>query len=161
MKLDNVRFVDNTFHDTIYPRCSPELGDLLLTKDGANTGNITLNTLDEPFSLLSSVCLLKPDREKLVPSYLKYYIQSPIGFKEITGKMTGTAINSTDYNTLSGSGTIPVGLSSTTIVLNPIDDSVIEPTETAVLVLQNVITTPINGVGIHGTNNEDTITIQV
>ena len=77
---------------SIYPRCKPELGDILLTKDGAKTGNITLNTLNEPFSLLSSVCLIKPYRNKLQPEFLKYYIQSPMGFKSITGKMTGAAI---------------------------------------------------------------------
>ena len=75
------------FHKTIYPRCKPEIGDVLLTKDGAKTGNVTLNTLDEPFSLLSSVCLIKTNKNELRADFLKYYIQSPIGFKSITGKM--------------------------------------------------------------------------
>lgn len=92
MKLDNIVYVDKEFHDSIYYRCTPELGDVLLTKDGANTGNVTLNTIEEPFSLLSSVCLIKTKKELLSPSYLKYYIQSPIGFKELVGEMTGTAI---------------------------------------------------------------------
>lgn len=92
MKLDNIVYVDKEFHDTIYPRCTPEYGDVLLTKDGANTGNVTLNSLKEEFSLLSSVCLIKTNKEKLLPSYLKYFIQSPKGFKELTGEMTGTAI---------------------------------------------------------------------
>ncbi len=92
MDLSKMYFVDENFHMSIYPRCKPEIGDVLLTKDGANTGNITLNTLDEPFSLLSSVCLIKTNRDKLQPEFLKYYIQSPMGFKSITGKMTGAAI---------------------------------------------------------------------
>jgi type I restriction enzyme, S subunit len=92
LDLTKVSYVEKSFHDTIYPRCKPELGDILLTKDGANTGNICLNTLDEPFSLLSSVCLIKTDRDVLLPSFLKAYIQSPDGFKTITGKMTGMAI---------------------------------------------------------------------
>ncbi|MDW8852895.1 restriction endonuclease subunit S [Flavobacterium sp. MMLR14_040] len=92
MKLDNVRYVDFEFHNSIYPRCTPELGDVLLTKDGANTGNITLNELNEPFSLLSSVCLIKTYKEKLLPEYLKYYFQSNVGFSELIGEMTGTAI---------------------------------------------------------------------
>jgi len=90
--LTNVSYVDAEFHNSIYPRCKPEIGDVLLTKDGANTGNVTLNTIDEPFSLLSSVCLIKTERDKLNPSFLKYYIQSPIGIKSIIGKMTGAAI---------------------------------------------------------------------
>jgi type I restriction enzyme S subunit len=92
LDLSNVSYVDESFHNTIYPRCNPEAGDILITKDGANTGNITLNTLEEPFSLLSSVCLIKTNRKLLLPSFLKGYIQSPVGFKNITGKMTGMAI---------------------------------------------------------------------
>lgn len=92
MDLDDLVYVTKDYFDTIYPRCKPELNDVLLTKDGANTGNVTLNTIDEPFALLSSVCLLKPDRKSLLPEYLMYYIQSPDGFRQLTGKMTGTAI---------------------------------------------------------------------
>lgn len=90
--LTNVSYVNVDFHNSIYPRCKPEVGDVLLTKDGANTGNVTINTIDEPFSLLSSVCLIKPNTNKLLASFLKYYIQSPCGLMSIVGKMTGTAI---------------------------------------------------------------------
>lgn len=90
--LTNVTYVDEEFHQSIFPRCNPEFGDVLLTKDGANTGNVTLNTLTEPFSLLSSVCLIKTKKDLLLPSFLKYYIQSPEGFKNVTGQMAGAAI---------------------------------------------------------------------
>jgi type I restriction enzyme S subunit len=92
MDLSNVVYVDKEFHESIFQRCNPEYGDVLLTKDGVNTGDVTLNILREPFSLLSSVCLLKTKREHLTPTFLKYYIQSPIGNKNIVGEMTGTAI---------------------------------------------------------------------
>lgn len=84
--------MDKDFHNRIYPRCKPSVGDVLLTKDGANTGNVTLNTIDEPFSLLSSVCLIKTKRDVLLPAFLSYYIQSPVGLEGITGQMTGAAI---------------------------------------------------------------------
>ncbi|MCH7658877.1 MAG: restriction endonuclease subunit S, partial [Bacteroidetes bacterium] len=42
--------------------------------------------------LLSSVCLFKTKKDTLIPSFLMYYIQSPIGSKNIIGDMTGTAI---------------------------------------------------------------------
>lgn len=92
MKLDNVSYVDEEFHNSIYHRCNPSVGDVLLTKDGANTGNVTLNTIDEPFTLLSSVCLIKPKKDLVLSAFIKYYIQSPIGFGKLTGKMSGTAI---------------------------------------------------------------------
>ncbi len=92
LKLDTVQYCESEFHDEIYARCNPEFGDVLLTKDGANTGNATINTLHEPFSLLSSVCLLKPDPSRLLSRFLFYYIQSGRGFAQITGQMTGAAI---------------------------------------------------------------------
>jgi len=92
LDLENVSYVDEEFHNRIYPRCKPCVGDVLLTKDGANTGNVTLNTLDQPFSLLSSVCLIKTAPDSLLPSFLSYFIQSPDGLKSITGQMTGAAI---------------------------------------------------------------------
>ena len=92
MDLANITFVDAAFHKEVYARCWPELGDVLLTKDGANTGNVALNTLEGPFSLLSSVCLIKTDETKLLPGFLCYYLQSPIGLSAMIGQMSGTAI---------------------------------------------------------------------
>lgn len=92
LELKNVSYVERDFHDRIYPRCSPRIGDVLLTKDGANTGNVALNTIDEPFSLLSSVCLIKTNPSALNSGFLCYYLQSPDGLKSIIGQMTGAAI---------------------------------------------------------------------
>jgi type I restriction enzyme S subunit len=92
LKLTNITYVDESFHQTIYKRCNPEKGDVLLIKDGVTTGTATINTLNEEFSLLSSVALLKANKDALYSYYLKNFLNSPTGFKIITGKMTGTAI---------------------------------------------------------------------
>jgi type I restriction enzyme, S subunit len=92
MDFRKLIYVDKDFHDSIYSRCNPEYGDVLLTKDGVNTGEVTLNTILEPFSLLSSVCILKTKKEILLSSFLKYFIQSPFGNQAIIDSMTGTAI---------------------------------------------------------------------
>jgi type I restriction enzyme S subunit len=92
MDFRKLVYVDKDYHDSIFPRCNPEFGDVLLTKDGINTGEVTLNTLHEPFSLLSSVCLFKTKKNVLNSPYLKYFIQSPFGNKAILDSMTGTAI---------------------------------------------------------------------
>jgi type I restriction enzyme S subunit len=92
LDLTDIAYVPEDIHREIYDRCNPELGDVLLTKDGANTGMVAINTLEEEFSLLSSVALLKPDRSILEPKYLRYFLESPEGTKRIAGKMTGTAI---------------------------------------------------------------------
>jgi len=92
MDFRKLIYVDKDYHESIYCRCNPEFGDVLLTKDGINTGDVTLNTLHEPFSLLSSVCIFKTKQNDLLSSFLKYFIQSPFGNKAILESMTGTAI---------------------------------------------------------------------
>jgi len=58
---------------------------------------------------MSSVCLIRPKKEILISEYVKYYIQSPKGFIELTGKMTGTAIRRIILKR-SKNGEIPVPL---------------------------------------------------
>lgn len=93
------QYVNKEFHDSIYPRCDVIKGDVLLTKDGASTGTATLNSLDEEFSLLSSVCLIRAN-EKTTNGYLCQYINSDIGNKNLVDQMTGTAITRLTLTTL-------------------------------------------------------------
>ena len=92
LDLGDIAYLDEDVHREIYSRCNPELGDVLLTKDGANTGNVAINTLEEEFSLLSSVALLKLKRDILDSRFVRYYLESPVGSKRLLGDMTGTAI---------------------------------------------------------------------
>lgn len=92
INLSDVSYVDSAFHQSIYHRCDPQIDDVLLIKDGVMTGIATLNTLEEEFSLLSSVVLLRANMKYLHPRYLKYFLNSRIGFNMITGEMTGSAI---------------------------------------------------------------------
>jgi type I restriction enzyme S subunit len=92
LDLSELTYVSEKTHREISKRCNPEKGDVLYIKDGVTTGIATVNTLDEQFSLLSSVALLKPRREIIDPYFLKYYLNSPEGFRSMTGQMTGTAI---------------------------------------------------------------------
>jgi type I restriction enzyme S subunit len=98
--LTNVTYVSEKVHRPIYERCNPEKGDVLYIKDGATTGVATVNTLDEEFSLLSSVALFKPIQGVLLPNYLKWYLNSPSGFKAMTDQMTGSAITRLVLRTL-------------------------------------------------------------
>ena len=92
MDLSDVTYVDQATHQSIYKRCNPEYGDVLLVKDGVKTGTVAVNKLREEFSLLSSVALLKVNQAILSPYYLRYFLSSPTGFKTITNSMSGTAI---------------------------------------------------------------------
>jgi hypothetical protein len=65
----------------------------------------------------------------------------------------GTAVNGTDYQSLSTSVTIPAGASSVEITVTPIDDTEVEGSETVVL------TVSANQAYIAGSSNTATVTI--
>ena len=92
LKLDDISYLKEEDHKRIYSGCPVEKGDILLIKDGVNTGIATVNQLEEEFSLLSSVALLKPKHEHITSRFLKHFLNSPVGFELITGEMTGSAI---------------------------------------------------------------------
>lgn len=100
MKLDDISYIDQDIHDEIYARCAPEHDDQLLTKDGAMTGTCCLNELNEPFSLLSSVALIKQNRLIVLPKYLNYYLQSHVGQNFLLGDISGAAITRTNIKKL-------------------------------------------------------------
>ena len=91
VQLKNATWVSKEIHEEIYSRCDPEKGDILYIKDGATTGIVTINDLDEPFSMLSSVALLKPP-EEVLSSYLLISLRSPYFYREMRSEMTGVAI---------------------------------------------------------------------
>ena len=91
IELDNISYVSKEVHSEIYARCNPEKGDILYIKDGATTGIVTINNLDEEFSLLSSVALIKPNKS-ISNKYLLYYLQSSLCYDTVRGSMKGVGI---------------------------------------------------------------------
>ena len=92
LDVSNAPRIDTAQHREIYRRCDVKKGDVLLTKDGANTGNAALNTLDEEFSLLSSVAMLRFDEQQNCPSFFLQQILSGDGQRRIKDAMSGNAI---------------------------------------------------------------------
>ena len=90
--LDNVEFISSEDHKGIYKRCDVQYGDVLLTKDGASTGNVCLNTLKEEFSLLSSVAFIRADSDLSTNEFIYQTLYSPIGQREIFKAISGQAI---------------------------------------------------------------------
>lgn len=90
--LDNITYVSSAVHEEIYKRCDVQTGDVLYIKDGATTGIATVNTLDEPFSLLSSVAVLRPHEERLLSGYLKHLLNSSEQKSKMLNNMSGNAI---------------------------------------------------------------------
>lgn len=92
LDISNADRIDAAQHRAIYKRCDVRHGDLLLTKDGANTGNTALNTIEEEFSLLSSVAFLRFDPKRHTAGYFLQQILSNPGQRRIKDAMAGNAI---------------------------------------------------------------------
>lgn len=103
LDLANVSYVSSSDHEEIYRGCPVQYGDVLFVKDGANTGNVTLNSLREPFSLLSSVALIRTRPTVLAPPFLKWWLSSPTALRRMTRRMSGTAIRRIVLRELKGS----------------------------------------------------------
>jgi type I restriction enzyme S subunit len=87
-----VSFISEEEHREIYTRCPVKMLDVLLTKDGANTGNCAINPFDYEFSLLSSVAVLRGNPSQLTQEFLYQSIASERTQSIIHGSMSGQAI---------------------------------------------------------------------
>ncbi|MCC7362078.1 MAG: restriction endonuclease subunit S [Anaerolineales bacterium] len=92
LDISDAGMVSASDHRRIYRRCDVRTGDLLLTKDGANTGNAALNTLPDEFSLLSSVAFLRFDPGEHCAGYFLQYLLSGAGQSRIKQLVSGNAI---------------------------------------------------------------------
>ena len=68
--MRGIPYIPEEVHKPIYERCNPEYGDVLYIKAGVTTGIAMVNTLHEELSLLSSVALLKQDRNELMDAFM-------------------------------------------------------------------------------------------
>ena len=89
--LSNISYVTEEVHNEIYNRCNPEKGDILFIKDGATCGVSTINNLDVEFSLLSSVALIKPNKN-IINAYLNLFLQSEFCYRNVRDSMKGVGI---------------------------------------------------------------------
>ena len=88
--LDDATYVSKEIHESIYSRCSPELNDVLLTKDGT-IGEVAVNNLNYPFSMLSSVALIKPSNG-ILPWFLAYILISDLLQNKMKKNAKGSAL---------------------------------------------------------------------
>ena len=92
LDLSNIRFVSEADHQSIYTRCPVRKGDVLYIKDGANTGLAAINNLEEEFSLLSSVAVLRGKSSYLDNRYLCFFLNTKEGRTRLLSMMSGVAI---------------------------------------------------------------------
>lgn len=107
LDLSNLTFVTEEVHKEIVSRCCPQKGDVLYIKDGATTGIAIVNPLDEEFSMLSSVALIRPIKDVLLSKYLCYALNSPSIYEQTRSQMDGAAITRVTLVKIKGF-TIPI-----------------------------------------------------
>jgi type I restriction enzyme S subunit len=77
MDFSNTKFISQEEHESLYKRCDPEWGDILLTKVGT-TGIPVIVDTEKEFSLFVSVALLKFNTDLIFNKFLMYVINAPV-----------------------------------------------------------------------------------
>jgi type I restriction enzyme S subunit len=90
--LSQVEYIDRIQHEVIFSSCAVQEGDILLTKDGANTGNAAINTISNEISLLSSVAFLRAEKQKNCHKFFLQQILANNFQKQIRDELSGNAI---------------------------------------------------------------------
>ncbi|MDN3436488.1 restriction endonuclease subunit S [Planococcus sp. APC 3900] len=71
--------------------CSPQKGDILLSKDGTIGKSFVYNQ-EEDIVLLSSIAIIRPDFEKINPNFISHFLKNPYTLSRIIGMKSGSAI---------------------------------------------------------------------
>lgn len=72
--------------------CNPMDGDVLLSKDGTIGKTFVFNQSDLNIVLLSSIAIIRCNKELLLPDFLKYFIENPNTILKLVGMKSGSAI---------------------------------------------------------------------
>ncbi len=89
INLSKVKYISKEEHKELTKRCNPEQGDLLLSKNGT-IGLTKIINWDFEFSIFVSLCLIKMNKNLIVPSFLEYEIKSKVFVQQLAegGKIT-------------------------------------------------------------------------
>lgn len=122
LDFSSVEYIDSEQHRSIYKRCDVRKGDILLTKDGANTGNAALNTEDDEFSLLSSVAFMRVDEKINCAGFFLQQILSNRFQKVIQHEMSGNAITRLTLAKINGLKFLTPSRKEQTAIANALSD---------------------------------------
>lgn len=72
--------------------CQPAAGDVLFSKDGTIGRTIVVSENSPQFVVASSLIIIRPDREELLPSYLDFLCQSWVVSQQVEGFVKGAGL---------------------------------------------------------------------
>lgn len=91
LKLDNVQRVSKEVYDKRNKRAVPQVDDIIFARE-APAGNAAIICEGQEVCLGQRTVLIRPDRNKVYPQYLVYYILSPKQQYELLGTANGATV---------------------------------------------------------------------
>lgn len=88
---DNVMYIPEELHKELYQRLAPQKDDILLAKNGT-TGVAALVDREEIFDIYVSLALIRPDKNKIIPKYLLYAINSESSKRYFNSHLKGVGV---------------------------------------------------------------------
>lgn len=92
LNFADCKYVSIDDHNKFNKRCNPEFEDIIYTKVGATYGRAVIVDTDKPFSLYVSVALIKPDKTKVNPYFLKAAINHPFVKRQADKSIKGAGV---------------------------------------------------------------------
>ena len=89
--LDEVKYIPTSEHQELIKRCNPEVGDLLLSKNGT-IGLMKIIDWDWEFSIFVSLCLLKFEKT-LLNKFFFYFFESNIVDRQLFESSQKTSVS--------------------------------------------------------------------
>lgn len=97
LDLTELDFISEEDHIKANKRCNPEEGDILLVCVGATIGRLTIVPRTNPFSIVRSVALIKPDKkinsQYLLKALQSNYVQAYMMSRRSTSAQAGLYLN--------------------------------------------------------------------
>ena len=87
---DNVKYIDNKQHEEMHKRVSPQVGDILLAKNGT-TGVAAMVDRDVVFDIYVSLALLRT-KGNVDAEYMLSYINSPMAKEQFDKRLIGMGV---------------------------------------------------------------------
>ena len=87
---EDVKFIDEDQHQLMHKRVAPQIGDILLAKNGT-TGVAAMVERDVVFDIYVSLALLR-SKGNVTPEYLLTFVNSPIAKEQFDKRLIGMGV---------------------------------------------------------------------
>ena len=87
---DNIKYIDETQHQEMQKRVSPQINDILLAKNGT-TGVAAIVDKNVEFDIYVSLALLRT-LGRVTPKYMLYFVNSPLAKEQFNRRLKGIGV---------------------------------------------------------------------